>query len=353
VAAEIIVPTLNTLVERTTVLRTLADAATGGGDLQRTAAQQAWRDTIAVFQVLEMLHLGPAGSPASFTGGLGLRDRVYAWPLVNACAIDQQTLNNDFQTDGWAAARLPNVIGLGALEYVMFVEDAANACPADATMNTDGSWTALGADEVRARRARYAAVVAADVALGAEALRDAWVGDAGFAATLQSAGERGSAFATAQQAVDELYAAMFALELTTKDRKLGVPAGLHVDCTTTTCPELLESAHAKASREHVLANLDAVRRVFVGIDGAGEDKVGFDDLLREANAAELSAAMIEHLDVAIAGIGAMGTYEDSAPELVPVSESYALIKAFTDDFKGEFASALGLRVPAEGAGDND
>lgn len=346
---EIALPQLADFEARAAALR----AATVSGD--REESQQAWREAMTAWQGLEVLHLGPAGTPASFIGGLGMRDRIYAWPQVNLCAVDQQILLNEFSEEGWAQTRLPNVIGFAPLEYVLFVETTDNACPSTAAINTDGSWAALGADEIRARRAAYAAVLAEDVVALTAELVSAWTVTGGFADSLRSAGEAGSVFSTAQQALDEIYAALFTLELITKDKKLAIPAGLHVDCPTETCPDQLESRFSRTSKENVIANLQMMRRVFLGVDRAGLDETGFDDLLRERGAEDLAATMTASLDGAIAAVTSFeGSFEDAlATEPARVQAVYEAVKAFTDDFKSTFPSALGLRVPDEGAGDND
>ncbi len=354
IADDIVVPALDALASRAAALTstTAAFSQSSGDAGARGAAQDAWRETMAVWQSLEVLHLGPAGSPVAFAGGQGLRDRLYAWPQVNLCAVDVQLVRNEFEEEGWAAARLPNVIGLAPLEYVLFEGGGGNACPADAGVNADGSWAALGDAEVALRRARMAAVLAADVENSASALRTAWTGETGFAVSLRTAGEAGSLFSTAQQALDEVYAALFAVELLTKDKKLAIPAGLHIDCAAASCPDKAESRFARTSKENVLHNLEATRRVFVG---ANDDVTGFDGLLVTAGAGELATSMSTNLDAAIAAAaGFDGTFEDAlVAEPARVQVVYDAVKLFTDDLKSTFPSTLGLRVPEEGAGDND
>ena len=102
-------------------------------------------------------------------------------------------------------------------------------------------------------------------------------------------------------------------------------------------------------------NLRITRRIFAGIDRNGGDGVGFDDLLNDAGAADLATTMLANLDLAIAASeGFDGTFEDAlATEPERIHGVYDAVKIFTDDFKSTLASTLGLRVPDEGAGDND
>jgi predicted lipoprotein len=333
---------------------TVALEATGGND---SGARATARDALATLQTtwqqLEVLQLGPAGSPATFTGGQGLRDGIHSWPQVSPCSADQQVVLNRMAEAGWAGTRLVNVLGLHTLEYLLFRADAENACPAAASINADGTWAALGEAEVIARRATYARVLADDVLAKVRALRGAWTGS--FGESLKTAGEEGSVFSTAQQALDEVYAALFFAELKTKDRKLAVPAGLHVDCTGAVCPELTESPFARLSLQHIHHNLLGARLVFVGQNGAGDDGIGFDDLLAGAGHNGAAVDMVGTLNAAIAATTAFqGTIEDAlVTEPQRVVDLHAAVKGFTDALKGTLPSLLGLRVPDEGAGDND
>jgi predicted lipoprotein len=362
VADAVVLPRLALLEERAGALvdATVAlDDSGGADDVARSAAQDAFAAVHAVWQQLEVMHVGPAAAPVTFTGGAGLRDGIHSWPQVSPCGVDQQVALNAFLEPGWAAARLVNVVGLPALEVLLFRVDDGNACPAAASLNADGTWAALGAATVAARRATYARVVADDVLARVRALRAAWTG--GFADSVRTAGLDGSPYPTAQQALDELYAALFVVELVTKDRKLAVPAGLHVDCAAAVCPELTESPWARLSLVHVGHNLRGVRAVLRGldVDAAGgdgsDDGAGFDDLLRDAGHAAAADAITGRLDEAIAAVDAFdGTLEDAlVSDPGRARALFAVVKAFTDEVKGTLPSLLGLRVPDEGAGDND
>lgn len=320
-----------------------------GAELDR--AQRAWRALMAEWQRLEMWHLGPAGDPAVFVGGEGLRDRIYAWPEVNRCGVDQQLVFNEFAEAGWADTKLVNIVGLAALEHLLFDVDDANVCAAQAAINRDGLWDAVPPAERRARQARLAAVLAADVVVQLGVLAQRW-GE--FGEDLKRASEDGSRFASAQVALDQLYAALFAVELLTKDRRVGVPAGVHPDCSDVVCVDALESPVANAAREHVSTNLAAVARVYLGGD-VDDDRPGFVDLLRDQGADDVAQTMADRLAAARAAVdGFEGDFAGAlATEPERVRGVHAVIKGFTDELKGTLPGILGVRVPAEGAGDND
>ncbi len=329
------------------------DAAAGLDDGARARARDALKGTQAHWQELEMIHVGPAGGPTVFTGGLGLRERIHSWPLVSRCGIDQQVVANRFADPGWVEGRLVDVLGLHTLEYLLFRADAGNDCPEAASLNADGRWAALAAPTIIARRATYARLVAQDVYSRVVALRQEWSG--GFGRSLGTAGLPGSSFATAQQAIDEVYAALFALELSTKDRKLGVPAGLHVDCAADVCPDLTESPVARLSLRHIEHNLQGAHAVFGGRGLDDDDGVGLDDLLVEAGHADAAVGIAAAFDAALASVRQFpGTLEDAlGTEPQRAHALYAAVKVVTDELKSTLPSLLGLRVPDEGAGDND
>lgn len=346
-------PLLDTLEQQAGSLALAAaglEASAGADSTARAAARTAFATLNVTWQQLEVMHLGPAGAPPTFSKGQSLRDGIHSWPSVSPCSVDQQVMQNRMAEAGWASSRLVNVVGLHALDYLLFDADVDNACPDAASINAEGTWTALGASEVTARRAVYARVLADDLLAKATALRRSWLDD--FGRELTTAGDSGSSFATAQQALDQLYAALFFVELTTKDRKLAVPAGLHIDCPAAVCPQLTESPFSQLSLANIEHNLRGARLVYAG---TGDDGVGFDDLLVGAGHDDVAGDMLQKLDTAIAATTAFtGTLEDAlVTEPQRVIELHGLVKAFGDELKSTMPSLLGLRVPDEGAGDND
>ncbi len=321
---------------------------------QRDAARAAWRAAMQAWQAVEVMQFGPAGS-TMMMGGQARRDEIYSWPLVNPCRIDQETVRGNYADPGFFSTQLVNVRGLDALEYLLFAPDGTNACSPSVDINANGTWQALvAAGDVAARRAAYAARAAADVAARAAALRDAWEPAAGnFAAQLAGAGAGSTVYPTAQGAVDDVFAALFFIELVVKDEKIAAPAGIVPDCTTDVCPTLVESRWADVAKDEILANLAAARQLFLG--GPDASGTGFDDFLRARGATELATTMLTALDAAVAAVEAIpGTMlEALAGDPDAVRDAHAALKNFTDPLKSQFVTVLNLTIPQEGAGDND
>jgi len=334
----------------------LADAVAAGTatDADWDAARQAWRDAMRAWQMLEVLQVGPAGSRTLRVGGRSLRDEIYSWPAVNPCRVDQETASEDFASGDFFTREAINTRGLAAIEYLLFDPDTDNACAAAVDINAQGTWAALLANgQVPGLRARYAARAAAEVSRRADELVGAWdASGEDFAGQLIGAGDADSIFDSAAVALDEVFRALYYVELQVKDRKLAPPAGLHPDCLASTCPQLQESRWADASKDHLLANLIAAQQAFLGGTTAG---VGFDDFLHAVGASDLAVEMTTDLANAIAAVEAIpGTLTEAlADDPTAVRDAYIAVKEFTDDLKSRFVTVLSLRIGQEGAGDND
>lgn len=325
-------------------LQAAAEAWRDGGS--RGEAQEAWRAAMGAWQRIEVAQVGPLGSSVEDLGGEDLRDEVYSWPTSSPCQVDQQLVADGFGAPGWFDGQLVNTYGLDALEYLLFVDGGENDCPPQIAINSDGTWDALGEAEVDARRARYAAAAAAHLVSTAADVEQA-VSD--WSTTLAAAGEPGSPFVDAHEAVNSVYDALFYVELVTKDRKLGRPLG-RLDCAQTTCPEDVESPWSGTSLRWIEANLEAFGEVFTGGEG-----LGLDDLLAHAGEQARGDEALVALDAALAIVGGL---PDSLADALPnhpqeLDALHDRLAELGDLLKGDLAIALTLQVPSEAAGDND
>lgn len=327
--------------------RSYADAVAGGEadpQAKRDAARVAFGTAMDAWQRVEMLLVGPAGPAGLVTGGESLRDEIYSFPVTNRCRIDEELAEGSFEEPNFFTANLVNVRGLDAVEYLLFVEGTDNACDATRPINKDGTWQALGADEIVRRRAEYAARAAEDAAARAAALASRWSPGTGDAyAAFVSAGEAGSPYPTTRVALDEFSSGLFDLDTHVKDRKLAAHA-----------PEELESPLSARSKENVLANLAAAREIFYAAPSAGEG-TGYDDWLANVGQASLVADVDAAFAAAEAAVRAVpGSFEtalaDDPNALLGAQSAVGDLAAL---LKGPFLAALDLMPPADGAGDAD
>jgi predicted lipoprotein len=342
---------LDALVRFEAVSAALA-AAAAGSDVE--AARSAWRDAMAVWQECEVYQLGPAGVMGEVVGGKDYRDLIYSWPLVNACRVDQETAKHDptAALDPTARATLPvNVRGLAALERLLFIEGADNACSPQSAINADGTWAALGDDGVKTRRLSHAAALAALLAADARTLADAWrPGGGDFVGELATAGDGSTVYGTARDALNAVTDAALYLDKATKDMKLAEPAGI-MGCDAEICPDAEESALSRRSREHVLANVLAWQKLLVG--GAGGR--GLTEILKAAGADDLATDLVAATEAALADIEAIpGTLREAllaAPD--SVRKAHESLRAVTVLLKTDVFTVLDLELPKRVASDTD
>jgi predicted lipoprotein len=324
-------------------------------EANRAAAQQAWRDAATAWQAAEMFQLGPAGASGDMgvVGGQDLRGEIYSFPLTNTCRIDQETLESAHEDPDALAGELVNVRGLDALEYLLFVEGTENTCLPGSPINMDGSWAALDAEAVLARRARYAHTAATLVKRHADALVGAWEPSGGnFVGQFATAGDGSGLFSTARRAFDDVAGAMLYVDTMIKDMKIGEPAGF-VRCTTETCPEELESRWARVGKEAILVNLRTFQRLFLGAE-PGTDAPGFDDLLNEMGAAALSARLRDSIAASITAVEAVpGGIEDAiSTDRAALQAAFDALTELSRLFKMDLVTILDIELPSN-FGDND
>lgn len=321
------------------------------------AARDAWKAAMVAWQKTEAHVLGPAGMNLSMPGGMDLRDEIYAWPLINRCRIDQTTAGTSYANAASLAALPINVRGLSAIEYLLFPPSAGNACSETTDINANGSWAALGDEEVGRRRATYAKNAATIAREKLDVLVDAWKAEGGYLSALSTAGAGSALYPTAQAALNAVSDGLLVLEYAVKDMKIGEPAGIALGCAQETCPDRLEANLAHLSKELVLANIESFRELFTG--STTPSGYGFDDLLAEVGAAELADRILADLDAVEAAVEAIsGSLEEALVATntegrAAVQVAYDAIKLVTDVLKTEFLTVLDLQLPSRLDGDND
>jgi uncharacterized protein len=317
------------------------------------AVQEAWRAANASWQVAEVFRFGPAArSSDQDPGAQELRDQIYAWRFGGRCPVETALVDELYTSAGFSTS-LINQRGLGAAEYLLFYSGSDNQCPDYAAINSKGTWAALGASELAARKRAYAAAVAADVRKNTQRLLAAWdpAGD-NFRKKLTQPGND-SVYPNEQAALNAVWNGIFYIEKEVKDYKLGIPLGVS-ECVSGLCPEALESRFANVSTANIGQNYLGFRRLFEGC-GGNYTGLGFDDWLAAIGADDLRARMSSALDGAQEAIDAL-----DPPLEVSITQHtdrvwavYAALKRLTDLLKSEFVTVLNLDLPAGAGSDND
>lgn len=345
---------LGTYQEFTTAATAL-DAAAARAQTENTAeardaARTAWKNAMDVWERAEVMQFGPAAMAGP--GALDLRDGIYAWPLVAKCVIDGQIVDKTYET-GLSAARA-STRGLGAAEYLLFHETPDNGCGPDANVNAQGTWAALGVDEVQKRRSAYAHAITKDVAGRAQQLVDAWTpGKGDFLSTLSKAPN--NVYTSRQMAFNAVSDAAYYVDDFVKTMKVGKPAGLTPDCTTPPCLDLVESPWAKRSKDHLRNNLAGFEALIRGC-GANGTGLGFDDLLVAVGApqtADRLAAALAQSKAALAALTEPTFEDDITKNPAGVKALFEALRAMFALMKSEVATVLDLNPPQRVASDND
>jgi predicted lipoprotein len=330
------------LQESAEMLAARADAAS------KTQAREAFAQAMLWWSRLELFQFGPAASPTPAAGrdiyqGQSYRDRIYAWPNVARCRVEQAMVDGSYAEAGFD--RVPvSARGLHALDYLLFHDGDDTACAEGSP--TQEEWLELDAGAVAEMKRQYAAAVAGNVLSLTRELAERWdpEGD-DFREEFVSA----SAYPNEQEAMNVLGWALSYLDHEGKDWKLGVPAG-RVLTSPVTEPE---SPYAGLGRKALLANIAGFRSLFQGCGEDGEG-LGFDDWLIAAGHEDLAQDMLAALDEAEAKIASMPPLH--AASTAEIDSAYVTLRVLTDMLKGELlgpASPLNLELPATLEGDTD
>ena len=335
-----------------------ATGADTASSAQETAVQEAWRQAMTAVQAAEMHVFGPAAA-----NGEALRKRILSYDdaTLSTCGVDiSVVLAGD---DGFdLRSRSLNQRGYGAIEYLLFNDDLTHTCAPQVPSTAD--WNDLGETERRTARCALARLIADDAAAAAADIAAQWDADDGdYRATFLDPDTSG-------EALQHLTDGIFAMDLLVKDRKLGIPTGVHDDCSSAACPELVESPYARHSFANIRVNAIAFKALFEGGDG-----FGFDDFIVNEELAEVAErfstntqAVIDYVDgietslydqvVAIESedrdTECMNAFAaaDLRAELSACT-AVGLVKRITDDLKIDFVTIVGVSVPGGAQTDAD
>jgi predicted lipoprotein len=316
-------------------------------DAARAAAQEAWHHAMQRWSVAELFQYGPAGSKVESAGrdpihGQGLRDFIYAWPVVGRCRVEEQVLGRGYE-QSWAQVQISGR-GLFGLEYLLFFQGADHGCSPNST--TGKGWETLDAAALTNAKLDYAAALSADVLGQVHGLREAWSPDGdNFRQTLIDA----KGYESEQQALNVIAWSLLYIEKEVKDWKVGIPAGM----TLTSPVSLAEGTYALSGISSIRENLRGFRALFQGCgeQGAG---LGFDDWLNDVGQDQLARDMLAALDGAQVAADASPPLEQASKAELEVL--YQALRSLTALLKADFfgsGSTLNLKLPAGVASDTD
>jgi uncharacterized protein len=314
----------------------------------KSAAQIQWKSTMNVWQQLEVMQVGPAGSSLKFIAGQDLRDEIYSWPTINACRIDQKTADMSWQESNYFEDNLVNAYGLDAIEHLLF-GGSDSICPSQVNPIANGSWAELGPDGVERNRVQFALVLVEDIKTQIDSLQDLWADDGGDFSNQLTVSDDASPYESREQALNQVYNALFYLETSTKDKKLAIPLG-YTECVDDVCLDSLEGMVSERSLDSIVANIEGFKLLFTGGEGTG-----FDDVLTDLGHGDLTTQILTDVDTTIA---LAQDFEE--PLKTALVNDYERVEAFYDSLslvttalKVDMATILHVEIPQEASGDND
>jgi len=328
-----------------------------GTEQQTTAfetTREQWKTTMQLWQELEVMQIGPAGSELKVIGGQDIRDSIYSWPTVNTCRVDQNTAAENWNSTTYYEDNLVNAYGLEAIEHMLFGTTETN-CPSQVNPIADGSWASLGEDGIISNRILFSRSLLEEIKSQVDLLQTTWSPEEGNFAEHLLAGED-SPYESQTVALNAIYNSLFYLETATKDRKLAQPLGYR-DCTEERCPDDFEGLLSQTSISSVIGNLRGFKKLFMGGEGAG-----IDDLLAELGHGDLSEEIIRDTDETIEKFEELESYIQeqniSITDLLTneperIENAYESLALVTTNLKYDLATVLQMEIPREAAGDND
>ena len=324
------------------------------------SAQTEWSSVMAAIQVTEPHAVGPAGANDDT-----LRNRVLSYANVdlNTCGLDQ-SVTQQSDADFALSTRSNNQRGFGAIEYLIYNPTLTHSCAPQITATS--AWNDLSETARKTQRCTYAQSLATDVADAATSISNEWSAAGGdYRATFVAEDSAG----TSLQALTDVL--IVHMDKEAKDRKIGIPTGVKTECSSYSCPDLIESPYSETSLTNIRNNLIGFREIFNGGDG-----VGFDDLITDADFADITESVQTKIADAIANIDA-GTVSltDQATAITDDTTTSActnaygspdtsstdysacsltgLLKRITDVLKIEFVNIVGVNLPGSVQSDND
>lgn len=348
-----------TLSSESGSLANYCDAIGTGDETAAFAAVEGdWSALMDAVQKTEMHVLGPA-----LRNDEALQKRIHSYSTgtLASCALDQAVIeagNAGFQV----ANRAFNQRGMSAIEYLLFNTDLNHSCSSQVAATSN--WNNENVNDRKIQRCELAEQLATDIADASNTIYTEWTeGDSPYRAEFLLEENRGDNF----QLITD---GMFYIETFSKSQKLMIPLGLDDKCSSSTCPDLIESPYMERSLRNIQINANEFLRIFNGGDG-----VGFDDLINDEGYADITVRFQTQLNDVNNSIGGMtlslsdqvALAEADTSEQVCInafanpeqdSEIAAcslagLLKKVTDDLKIEFVTIVGVAIPGRVQSDND
>lgn len=328
---------------------------------QKSKLQHKWKKAMSIYHRLEAFKLGVLRNNAE---ELGLS--FYAWPLQNSCRIDLEIAKNSGKNESELGTKSFNLMGLGALETILFTKTGSHNCPSSPVFLT--KWMSESAKTRHFDQCNYMKNVTKALLSSTKILSNKWDPKLeNFTLSMV----KGKSRAQKLLSLNELSNSLFYVEKIVKDLKVGTPSGI-LNCKLTSCPESSEHLLSKMSIEAIISNLQGFYYAFNGIDpDTGFNGMGMDDYLTSQSHASIAHAMNNAITNAIkrfsVHVGKKSLYElslevskslcdasSSENRTIEICALYQDLRGITNILKNDYILALrDIEAPSQSQGDMD
>lgn len=346
----------------------IQNSAVGAQDfsLSENKVKSIWKETMLSFHKVSMAGIGPLTD-----NNRAIYNKLYSWPVVSECGIDQEVIKNQGQAVSVPLADdvLANRRSLSAVEYLLFESTLTSKCSAFVEPKAK-EWSAKSLFEKKKDRCQYAKSVAQDIQKNAEVIRNVWAPEKeNYTVALIDK----SIYSNVNKSVNALTDALFAFE-DFRDNDLAVPLGLHEDCKDASgkCLNYLEHPWSGIAAEAAIAQMQGFKEAFFGSRFENERAFGFDDYLVAKGHSIIAQSIQENLASSIQGMKQLAQqdptlrntilnakkencniFESPKEALDFVCQIYKDIQNVTATLKTDVMIILALEVPTGHAGDGD
>jgi predicted lipoprotein len=322
-ADNVILPRMARLDQSTTALKTTTEAFVAAPSASKLGElKESWKAAFLAYQYCAAFNFGPGELPIYGS----LHDNVAIFP-TNTQAVEAEVLTGP--TTGFYADRR----GFLALEYLLFASDDAA--------------TVAFFSEADGKRSNLLKAIVADLqgkihaaAIAWPTYREAFIANDGT--------DAGSSTAQLFNAFNAEYEFM-------KNYELGLPLGLRPGQTSPE-PTKIETRYAPYGPIFLLAQIDAINKLWLGKTEEGQDGLGFDDylatvvggpILVTASKTQYAALQLAASKVPNQALSTLFARED--PSLLSL---HTEVQKQARYFKSDMASLLGIAITFQ-SGDGD
>ncbi len=341
-------PRLSTMVVEAQGLKESVARACSGESVEVAKLQATWKKAMQNFHYTEVFIYGPLLIEEEDKLGdtNPIKNVIYSLqdPDKQAAVIDREMQKAHLQQDKYKLRTRPNIIGLDAIEYVLF------AALKDQDELSETSESCI-----------YLRAITEELVIWVDKVHSNFLSKV-YNPLQTPDGQTRSRFFINQYTKGLI--TFTDKEL--KDRKLGAPLGIatseNYDCELgVNCHTLyIEHQFSQTAHQSALANLQAIHDAFEGTSEGTADGFGYSDYIDNSSSDQLKSfaeeRVVKRVKVLPQGAdyaGAFASYQGDENPDHPAYAAYKEIQKLTTWLKTDFVAEMNAELPENVQGDND